>query len=211
MKIIVNSNEVLSKLIAEEFVNVVLKKPNAVLGLATGTSPLGVYANMAKAYEEGRVSFAKCTTFNLDEYVGLEGTHNQSYRYFMNENLFNHIDIDKKKIPFFESKQEVLFETIYNEIIVPIEFMNFLEQNYFKDKTEILKKITSISKNGIGIGDLKSDILAYIASGIVPIKIKHPFNYYKCKIIDTKFIDNYYLAKSWYGIEKLFEEKHFYY
>ena len=96
MKVVVNRNEVISKLIAEEFIKVVLQKPNAVLGLATGTSPLDVYANMAQACKEGRVSFAKCTTFNLDEYVGLEGTHNQSYRYFMNENLFNHIDIDKK-------------------------------------------------------------------------------------------------------------------
>ena len=96
MKIVVNTNEVISKMIAEDFINVVLKKPDAVLGLATGTSPLDVYANMVKACKEGRVSFAKCKTFNLDEYVGLEGTHNQSYRYFMNENLFNHIDIDKK-------------------------------------------------------------------------------------------------------------------
>ena len=96
MKIVVNKESVISKMIADEFINVVLKKPNAVLGLATGTSPLGVYANMAQACKEGKVSFAKCTTFNLDEYVGLEGTHNQSYRYFMNENLFNHIDIDKK-------------------------------------------------------------------------------------------------------------------
>ena len=96
MKVVVNKNEVISKMIAEEFIKVVLQKPNAVLGLATGTSPLDVYANMVKACKEGRVSFAKCTTFNLDEYVGLEGTHNQSYRYFMNENLFNHIDIDKK-------------------------------------------------------------------------------------------------------------------
>lgn len=96
MKIVVNKEEVISKMIADEFINVVLKKPNAVLGLATGTSPLGVYANMAKACKEGKVSFAKCTTFNLDEYVGLPGTHNQSYRYFMTENLFNHIDIDQK-------------------------------------------------------------------------------------------------------------------
>ena len=81
MKIVVNKDEVISKMIAEEFIKVVLQKPNAVLGLATGTSPLGVYANMARAYKEGRVSFAKCTSFNLDEYVGLEGTHNQSYRH----------------------------------------------------------------------------------------------------------------------------------
>ena len=96
MKVIVGNNEKISELIAEEFIKVVNKKENAVLGLATGTSPLLVYANMAKANKEGRVSFKKCTTFNLDEYVGLDGTHNQSYRYFMNENLFNHIDIDKR-------------------------------------------------------------------------------------------------------------------
>lgn len=96
MKIVVGTNEEISKLIAEEFIKVVNKKPNAVLGLATGTSPIDVYANMAKANKEGRVSFKGVTTFNLDEYVGLEGTHNQSYRYFMNKHLFNNIDVDKK-------------------------------------------------------------------------------------------------------------------
>ncbi len=96
MKVVVGTNEEISKLIAEEFIKQVQKKPNSVLGLATGTSPLQVYANMVKAYEEGRVSFKNVVTFNLDEYIGLDGTHNQSYRYFMNTNLFDHIDIDKK-------------------------------------------------------------------------------------------------------------------
>ena len=96
MKVVVGTNEEISKLIAEEFIKQVQKKPNSVLGLATGTSPLEVYANMVKAYKEGRVSYKNVVTFNLDEYIGLEGTHNQSYRYFMNTNLFDHIDIDKK-------------------------------------------------------------------------------------------------------------------
>ena len=95
MKVIVGNNEQISKLIAEEFVKQVNEKPNSVLGLATGTSPLKVYANMIKAYKNGKVSFKDVVTFNLDEYIGLEGTHNQSYRYFMNDNLFDHIDIDK--------------------------------------------------------------------------------------------------------------------
>ena len=51
-----------------------------------------MYANLVKANKEGRVTFKDVATFNLDEYIGLEGTHNQSYRYFMNDNLFNHID-----------------------------------------------------------------------------------------------------------------------
>lgn len=97
MKVIIGDVKEISRQIAEEFIKVVNAKPNAVLGLATGTSPLDVYANLAKANIEGRVSFKGCASFNLDEYIGLEGTHNQSYRYFMNENLFNHIDIDKSK------------------------------------------------------------------------------------------------------------------
>lgn len=95
MKIVLGTNEELSKLIAEEFISLVQQKPNAVLGLATGTSPLKVYANMVEAYKSGRVSFKDITTFNLDEYIGLEGTHPQSYRYFMNVNLFDHLDINK--------------------------------------------------------------------------------------------------------------------
>ena len=97
MKVVVGNNEYISNLIAEEFIKVINKKPNCVLGLATGTSPLQVYADLVKANQEGRVSFKEVATFNLDEYIGLEGTHNQSYRYFMNENLFNHIDIDKER------------------------------------------------------------------------------------------------------------------
>lgn len=97
MKVIVGNEQEISRLIAEEFIKQVNEKPNCVLGLATGTSPLGVYANLVKANKEGRVTFKDVATFNLDEYIGLEGTHNQSYRYFMNDNLFNHIDIDKSR------------------------------------------------------------------------------------------------------------------
>ena len=94
MKVVVGTNEEISKLIAEEFIKQVQGKPNSVLGLATGTSPIEVYANMIKANKEGRVSFKDVATFNLDEYIGLEGTHDQSYRYFMNKYLFDGLDID---------------------------------------------------------------------------------------------------------------------
>lgn len=96
MKVVIGNNEKISALIAEEFIKQVNEKPNCVLGLATGTSPLKVYANMVQACKDGRVSFKNVKTFNLDEYIGLKGTHNQSYRYFMNDNLFNHIDINKE-------------------------------------------------------------------------------------------------------------------
>ena len=96
MKVVVGNEVEISKLIAEDFIHQIKEKEDSVLGLATGTSPLKVYANLVKANQEGIVSFKKVKTFNLDEYIGLEGSHPQSYRYFMNVNLFDHLDIDKK-------------------------------------------------------------------------------------------------------------------
>ncbi|MNO38044.1 Glucosamine-6-phosphate deaminase 1 [compost metagenome] len=78
-------------------VSLLQSNPKAVLGLATGSSPVGVYAKLVEMHAKGIVSFAKASSFNLDEYVGLPGDHPQSYRSFMNEHLFNHIDIDLAK------------------------------------------------------------------------------------------------------------------
>ena len=73
-------------------------------------------------------------------------------------------------------------------------------------KTNVLKQITIISKNSVGIGDLESDIMAYKNNGIIPIKIKHPLLFYSKKE-SYKYLDSYYLVNSWYGIEKIFKEK----
>lgn len=72
-------------------------KPNCVLGLATGSSPLGTYAKIAEKCANGEVDFSEVTSVNLDEYMGLDGSHDQSYRYFMNTNLFSKINIDITK------------------------------------------------------------------------------------------------------------------
>jgi len=69
-----------------------------VLGLPTGSSPLGIYKEFIKMHKEGKLSFKNVRTFNMDEYIGLNADHPQSYHYFMMENLFNHIDIDRKHI-----------------------------------------------------------------------------------------------------------------
>ena len=95
MKVIYLEKNEIAKEIANIFIEKVKENPSCILGLATGSSPLGIYHNMIEAYKNGEVSFKDVTTFNLDEYLGLEGTHDQSYRYFMNVNLFNHIDINK--------------------------------------------------------------------------------------------------------------------
>ena len=98
MKLIVTKNyEELSKVAAEEFAKVVIEKPTAVLGLATGGSPVGMYKELIAKCENKELDFSRCTSINLDEYIGLNPEHEQSYRNFMNTNLFNHINIDKSK------------------------------------------------------------------------------------------------------------------
>ncbi len=73
-------------------------KPNAVLGLATGSSPLGLYRELIRLHQDEGLDFSQVTTFNLDEYVGLPASHDQSYHYFMQENLFRHINVPKERI-----------------------------------------------------------------------------------------------------------------
>ncbi|MBA9084543.1 glucosamine-6-phosphate deaminase [Fontibacillus solani] len=68
-------------------------KPRAILGLATGSTPVGVYGKVIDLYREGVVSFKQASSYNLDEYIGLPANHPESYRQFMNDKLFNHIDI----------------------------------------------------------------------------------------------------------------------
>lgn len=70
-------------------------KPDSVLGLATGSTPIGIYKELVRKYQEGRLDFSQVKTVNLDEYLGLPAENNQSYRYFMDHHLFDHININK--------------------------------------------------------------------------------------------------------------------
>lgn len=74
----------------------VIMKPDCVLGLATGSSPIGTYKELIASYNNGDLDFSAVTSVNLDEYKGLDGSHDQSYRYFMNNNFFNHVNIRKE-------------------------------------------------------------------------------------------------------------------
>lgn len=75
----------------------VIMKPDCVLGLATGSTPIGTYEQLIRWYEKGDLDFSEVTSVNLDEYIGLDSANDQSYRYFMNSHLFDHINIDKTK------------------------------------------------------------------------------------------------------------------
>ena len=93
--IICKTTEDACQLTAKIIADLVKSKPNAVLGLATGRTMERVYACLAQRAKEKGISFKGCSSFNLDEYWGLPGTDVNSYRYYMNFHLFDHIDIDK--------------------------------------------------------------------------------------------------------------------
>jgi glucosamine-6-phosphate deaminase len=90
--------EEMSRAAAQEVADVLNAKPNAVLGMATGSTPLGVYQELVRMHARGEIDFSHVTTFNLDEYVGLPITHAQSYHRFMHENFFRHINISPQNI-----------------------------------------------------------------------------------------------------------------
>ncbi len=76
----------------------VLLKPRCVLGLATGSSPIGAYRELRRRYGQGELDFSQVTTVNLDEYVGLRPGHDQSYHYFMHHNLFDHVNLEPGRV-----------------------------------------------------------------------------------------------------------------
>ncbi len=99
MEVITKSNYAdMSRAAAQEVVTLVNAKPNAVIGLATGSTPLGLYQELVRLHREQGLDFSQVRTFNLDEYVGLSIDNPQSYHYFMHENLFKHINIPPHNI-----------------------------------------------------------------------------------------------------------------
>ena len=104
--IICDTYDELSKIGAKIFASQIMLKPDSILGLATGSTPIGLYNKLVELNKSGEVDFSKVITFNLDEYYPIKRSNNQSYHYFMNEHLFNHININKNNtyIPNGETK-----------------------------------------------------------------------------------------------------------
>src|SRR6478609_10033977 len=94
MEVVVHKTyDEMSRAAAHLVADVLNAKPNAVLGMATGSTPLGVYQELVRMHREEGLDFAQVTTFNLDEYVGLQRQHPQSYHHFMHENFFRHVNV----------------------------------------------------------------------------------------------------------------------
>ena len=99
MLVIVKSDyDAMSREAAKKVAALIRRKPDCVLGLATGSTPLGMYRELVKMHKEEGLDFSKLTTFNLDEYVGLSPSHGRSYHYFMWKNLFEYINVDPRSI-----------------------------------------------------------------------------------------------------------------
>lgn len=100
----------------------VIMKPDCVLGLATGSSPIGTYKQLIDWYNKGNLDFSKVTSVNLDEYKGLSGDNDQSYRYFMNHNFFDHINIVKERtfVPDGTEPDADKACSAYNKIIADV-------------------------------------------------------------------------------------------
>ena len=98
-KFVYDSYEQMSYAAADVFARQVAQKPDSVFGLATGSTPIGLYDELAKRYSEGELDFSKAKSFNLDEYYPIKRTHEQSYYYFMNHYLFDKVNFAETHIP----------------------------------------------------------------------------------------------------------------
>ena len=126
--IITNSYEEMSQKAADIIIELLKKKPNSILGLATGSTPLGLYKILISKYNEGLISFKDVQTFNLDEYCDIPKEHEQSYFTYMNKNLFEHIDIDKNNtyLPKGEGDSKLnseKYEKELNKIKIDIQLL----------------------------------------------------------------------------------------
>lgn len=104
--IVVKDYKELSKRAANILASQIILKPNSVLGLATGSTPVRTYQELVSLYRDGNIDFSEVVTFNLDEYYGLDRCDKQSYYFFMNKYLFSHINIKSKNIHIPNGKAE---------------------------------------------------------------------------------------------------------
>lgn len=132
--IVVKDHDEASKVAADVIEEVVRANPECTLGLATGSSPVGMYQELARRCKDEGLDFSKVHSVNLDEYVGLDGTHDQSYRYFMNDNLFDHINIDKAN-------------TYVAKGVGDIE-ANLKEFNEILDKADVAVQVLGVGPDG---------------------------------------------------------------
>ena len=123
MKIIIDKKEVLDKLAAKEIIDLVNTNPKAVLGLATGSSPIGLYKNLILDHQTNKTNYKNVITFNLDEYYGLPINHEQSYHTFMYETLFKHLDINLNNTNFPDLEHPESYTELLNKNQIDLQIL----------------------------------------------------------------------------------------
>lgn len=145
--VILKNSEEVSQFGADLFTTQICNKPNSVIGLATGSTPIALYKVLIERFRAKKLSFKRVTSFNLDEYLGIGQMHPQSYRYFMHRELFNHIDIE------IENTHIPLGNSAY-----PVQASQFYEYD-IKDCGGIDMQLLGIGRNGhIGFNEPASSL-----------------------------------------------------
>lgn len=124
--IVLKDYEEVSQKAFEVMKEIVANKSNAVLGLATGSSPIGLYERMIRDHADNKTSYANCQSFNLDEYVGLPRDHAESYYTFMHKNLFHGIDIKEENVhlPYGDTKEDcAAYEKAMENVSVDVQVL----------------------------------------------------------------------------------------
>lgn len=124
--IILKDYEEVSQKAFEVMKEIVVNKPTAVLGLATGSTPIGMYERMIKDHKDNNTSYKDCQSFNLDEYVGLPRDHKESYYTFMHTNLFHGIDIKEENVhlPYGDTKEDcAAYEKAMEHVHVDVQVL----------------------------------------------------------------------------------------
>ena len=154
--IICKTKEEASRKAADLVAALIKAKPKAVLGLATGSTPVPMYQYLAKDCAAGKITFKQVKSWNLDEYYGLAPTHDQSYRYFMDKNLFDHIDIVKKNTHVLNGlakdwKKEVAFNEPGSSLTSRTRIVSLTPQT-IKDNARFFKKAADVPKQALSMG-----------------------------------------------------------
>lgn len=148
IEIVKNKDEV-SQLTTDFIEQLIKENPKAVLGLATGSTPIGTYQELIRRYEAGLIDFSQVVTFNLDEYYGLNSDHPQSYHSFMREQLFNHINVKDENIHIPTGTPEDV-----------VQYCHMYEQK-IEDVGGIDLQILGIGRNGhIGFNEPSTELQA---------------------------------------------------
>ena len=185
MKVIVCKDyEEMSAVAAKEVAANIAAKPDFVLGLPTGSTPVGMYKNLVAMNKAGEVDFSKVTTFNLDEYYQIEKEDEQSYHYFMYENLFSHINIDRANVHIPDGQSadtdkscQAYEDAIKNAGGIDLQVLGagvngHIGFNEPEDALSLITHKTSLTKNTIEVNSRFFDDISKVPTHAVTMGIK---------------------------------------